>query len=203
MHRQLSPAQADISSSETPANPSESVDQATAESKAPKVEATDTVAVTKPEKSSVAATVQQSMAQAKTGAAATASDLAGKTKTTASAATAGAVQHQVAATTQAKKASTSVATGSTSVTKPVVPEKSAAAPVVVTSPTAAGDAIKGKVASKKCKTCHNFTAKKKVGPGLKGIFGRKAGVMPGMKYSASLAASGWVWDEKNLALWGV
>ncbi len=65
----------------------------------------------------------------------------------------------------------------------------------------AGDAGRGQSLARKCKTCHNFTAKKKVGPGLKGVFGRKAGVMPDMKYSSALAAGGWVWNEKNLAIW--
>jgi len=53
-------------------------------------------------------------------------------------------------------------------------------------------------AEAKCKACHNFTAKKKVGPGLLGVFGRKAGIMPKMKYSAALKKGGWVWDEANL-----
>ena len=32
------------------------------------------------------------------------------------------------------------------------------------------------VFKKKCKSCHNITAKKKVGPGLKGVFGRTSKV---------------------------
>ena len=40
----------------------------------------------------------------------------------------------------------------------------------------------------KCKACHNFTEKKKVGPGLKGVMNRKAGAMEGMKYSKALAS---------------
>jgi len=53
----------------------------------------------------------------------------------------------------------------------------------------------------KCKACHNFTEKKKVGPGLKGVVGRDAGIMPKMKYSKSLKAGGWKWDEANLRKW--
>lgn len=38
----------------------------------------------------------------------------------------------------------------------------------------AGDADKGaKLFKKKCKACHLTTDKKKVGPGLKGVYGRK------------------------------
>ncbi|TLS66926.1 cytochrome C [Mariprofundus erugo] len=49
--------------------------------------------------------------------------------------------------------------------------------------------------------CHNMTAIRKVGPGLQGIVGRKAGQMADMKYSSSLSSADWSWDEKNLALW--
>ncbi|RLL56050.1 cytochrome C [Mariprofundus sp. EBB-1] len=66
---------------------------------------------------------------------------------------------------------------------------------------ALGNAAKGKSLANKCKTCHNFTARKKVGPGLQGVVGRKAGSMTDMKYSSALAAGGWVWNEKNLAAW--
>lgn len=65
----------------------------------------------------------------------------------------------------------------------------------------AGDAGRGKSLARKCKACHNFSDKKKVGPGLKGVFGRKAGIMPDMKYGVALAAGGWVWDEAHLAAW--
>jgi len=168
--------------SETPAS--------AAESKALKVGVTDTVAVTKPEKVGVAATVQQSMAQARADAAATASGLVGETKTVVPAATAKAIQP--------KKASTSKS--SVAAVKSVVAEKPVAVPAAV-SLSAAGDAAKGKRLAQKCKACHNFTAKKKVGPGLQGVFGRKAGIMPDMKYSAALAAGSWVWEGKNLAAW--
>ncbi len=55
----------------------------------------------------------------------------------------------------------------------------------------------------KCKTCHNFTAKKKVGPGLKGVVGRPVASMEGFKYSKSLKANAgkWNWDEDHLRKW--
>jgi len=56
-------------------------------------------------------------------------------------------------------------------------------------------------ASGKCKACHNFTEKKKVGPGLAGVVGRKTGVMKDMKYSSALAGGDWVWDEAHLREW--
>jgi len=53
----------------------------------------------------------------------------------------------------------------------------------------------------KCKACHDFGDKNKVGPGLKGIVGRKAGTHPGFKYSDSLKGANWVWDEDHLRKW--
>lgn len=62
----------------------------------------------------------------------------------------------------------------------------------------------------KCKACHNFTAKKKVGPGLgkgdgiPGVFGREAGTFPGFhyKFTKSIpAGKAWHWDEAHLRKW--
>ena len=62
-----------------------------------------------------------------------------------------------------------------------------------------GDAAKGEKVFRKCKTCHTFdAAKKKIGPHLQGIFGRKAGTVAGFKYSGPMVASGIVWDETTI-----
>jgi len=53
----------------------------------------------------------------------------------------------------------------------------------------------------KCKACHNFSDKKKVGPGLAGVVGRHVGVMKDMKYSKALAGGDWTWTEANLREW--
>jgi len=81
--------------------------------------------------------------------------------------------------------------------------KPAAAPVATPTPqaTTTGDVAKGQALSRKCQACHNFNAKKKVGPGLAGIYGRKAGTMADMNYSDALAAGGWTWDAEHLAEW--
>ncbi len=64
---------------------------------------------------------------------------------------------------------------------------------------AEGDAAKGKKVFKKCKTCHTFDpGKKKIGPHLKGIIGRKSGSVEGYKYSKAMKAADIVWDEANL-----
>lgn len=57
------------------------------------------------------------------------------------------------------------------------------------------------LAQKKCKSCHNFTEKHKVGPGLKGVVGRAAGATDFGKYSKDLAKGGWTWDEDHLRAW--
>jgi cytochrome c len=38
-----------------------------------------------------------------------------------------------------------------------------------------------------------------VGPSLAGVFGRKAGSLPGYQYSQAMISSGVVWDARTLA----
>lgn len=52
-----------------------------------------------------------------------------------------------------------------------------------------------------CKPCHDFGTKHSVGPGLKGIFGRKAGATDFKMYGKSLKQGGWTWDEEHLRKW--
>ena len=64
---------------------------------------------------------------------------------------------------------------------------------------AQGDAEAGEKVFKKCKTCHSFDpGKKKIGPHLKGVVGRKAAAVEGYKYSKAMAAADITWDEANL-----
>lgn len=58
----------------------------------------------------------------------------------------------------------------------------------------------GTVFTRQCGTCHVAKPGSEVrqGPNLWGVVGRKAGSVPGFKYSANYAGSGIVWDEATL-----
>lgn len=78
----------------------------------------------------------------------------------------------------------------------------AAAPLLLALPALAdGDAAAGqKVYTTKCKVCHTVDASGKngVGPGLNGVFGRKAGSKEGFAYSPAMAAYGVTWDADKI-----
>src|SRR5690242_18031070 len=65
---------------------------------------------------------------------------------------------------------------------------------------AEGDAAAGKtVFANHCASCHTIeVGKNGFGPSLAAVFGRKAGTLPGYKYSPAMANSGLTWDEKTL-----
>lgn len=69
--------------------------------------------------------------------------------------------------------------------------------------SSAQDAAAGEKVFAKCKACHVADAdQNKVGPGLKGLIGRKAGIHAGFKFSPAMIAAGeggLVWDEASLA----
>ncbi len=70
---------------------------------------------------------------------------------------------------------------------------------VFVSPAAAGDAALGQKVFNKCKACHDVAEpKNKVGPSLKGLFGRSAGNVQGFSYSEAMKNSGIVWSEDTL-----
>ena len=74
----------------------------------------------------------------------------------------------------------------------------AAAIFVSGAALAAGDAEKGKKIFKKCKACHSMKkGKKKIGPSLCGVIGRKVG-QEKFKYSSAMKKSGLTWDEATL-----
>jgi cytochrome c2 len=64
-----------------------------------------------------------------------------------------------------------------------------------------GNAANGAVIFKKCASCHSVdpTGKNGLGPTLRGVVGRKAGMVAGFNYSPAMKASGQVWNDQNLA----
>ncbi len=52
----------------------------------------------------------------------------------------------------------------------------------------------------KCGGCHSIAASK-IGPAHKGVFGRKAALVAGYKYSPALRAAKITWDAKTLDQW--
>jgi cytochrome c len=67
--------------------------------------------------------------------------------------------------------------------------------------TGAADAAHGKaVFEKRCTGCHALNADRE-GPRLAGVFGRKAGSVPGFTYSAGLKNLGLTWNDATLERW--
>jgi cytochrome c len=54
-----------------------------------------------------------------------------------------------------------------------------------------------------CSTCHTLPegGPNMTGPNLHGVFGRKAGTLPGFTYSDGLKAAGWTWDAAHIDTW--
>ncbi|WP_262269462.1 c-type cytochrome [Microvirga yunnanensis] len=66
------------------------------------------------------------------------------------------------------------------------------------TPSYAQDAEHGKTIFKACAACHATDNVNRVGPGMGGIIGRKAGTVPGFSYSSAMKKSGLVWDSAIL-----
>ncbi|MGH1352618.1 MAG: c-type cytochrome [Methyloligellaceae bacterium] len=64
----------------------------------------------------------------------------------------------------------------------------------------AADEASGKKVFSRCSSCHNLTDKKLIGPGLQGLFGRKAGSVEGYNYSddfKALGEKGLIWNDET------
>jgi cytochrome c len=66
-----------------------------------------------------------------------------------------------------------------------------------------GDATRGqRVFNQQCRACHSLDksgASTPTGPNLHGVFGRKAGTVPGFEFSDAMKNSGIVWDDTTMA----
>jgi cytochrome c len=61
------------------------------------------------------------------------------------------------------------------------------------------DTHTGKEVFALCAACHTLNEANGAGPSLKGVLGRKAGTVPGFRYSRAMKGSGIVWDEDSLS----
>lgn len=60
-----------------------------------------------------------------------------------------------------------------------------------------GDAVRGQSVYERCLACHAI-AYDRTGPRHCGLFGRRAGSVPGFAYSEAMKHSGIVWNEQTL-----
>jgi len=64
---------------------------------------------------------------------------------------------------------------------------------------AQGDPKRGEKIFEKCRACHAIDGgANEVGPGLRGVFGRRAGERDDFRYSPALKRSGIIWTEGTL-----
>jgi cytochrome c len=73
--------------------------------------------------------------------------------------------------------------------------------VTLATSVSAGNPIRGKdLFEKRCGGCHSLDNDKE-GPRLRGVYGRKAGSVPGFEYSAALKSAQFSWDAASLDRW--
>ncbi len=77
-----------------------------------------------------------------------------------------------------------------------------AAAVLAHKPAEAGN-LHGKLLFLRCASCHDISAAPslKIGPNLKGVYGRPSGSLPGYHYSAAMQQAHLVWDAPTLDRW--
>ena len=70
-----------------------------------------------------------------------------------------------------------------------------------TAPGDDGNADRGRqVYESRCIACHSLDANR-VGPRHRGVFGRRAGIVDGYRYSEAIRESGVVWTDAALDAW--
>jgi cytochrome c len=73
--------------------------------------------------------------------------------------------------------------------------------ILATPADAAGDPARGAALyESRCIACHALDDNR-VGPRHRGVYGRRAGSVPGFEYSRALKRSSVVWDERTLDRW--
>ena len=80
----------------------------------------------------------------------------------------------------------------------VVPAALSLAALAASAPAAAApDPARGEQVDGRCLACHDL-ARDRVGPRHCGLFGRRAGSVPGFVYSPAMRGSGIVWNARSL-----
>lgn len=64
-------------------------------------------------------------------------------------------------------------------------------------PALEGDAVRGEALYGRCKACHSLD-RDRTGPRHCGLFGRRAGSIPGFSYSQAMLSSGVIWTAETL-----
>jgi cytochrome c len=67
----------------------------------------------------------------------------------------------------------------------------------------AAPSARGRLLFLKCASCHDIsqTLSPKIGPNLYGVFGRRAGSLPGYSYSTAMKGQTFDWNEETLDRW--
>jgi cytochrome c len=75
-------------------------------------------------------------------------------------------------------------------------------PALAEATTSAAN-LQGKRLFLRCSSCHALEGNPpaRIGPTLQGVVGRKAGSLPGVKYSTAMKASNIVWTDATLDRW--
>ena len=66
------------------------------------------------------------------------------------------------------------------------------------SSMAAADVARGKAVFEQCSACHTVDDTSGLGPSLFGVFGRKAGLLAGFRYSRAMRNSPIIWTARTL-----
>jgi cytochrome c2 len=109
----------------------------------------------------------------------------------------------VAAETPALPGDTAAADEASAEPAPEATESAAAEPTPAPAPSASASATSAAAvepaAFAQCKACHSAEpGKNGLGPSLAGIYGEKAGAVPGFDFSDAMKNSGIVWNEEAL-----
>lgn len=87
--------------------------------------------------------------------------------------------------------------------KVLTPVERAAALAALPAPYDQADLDNGRAVFARCRSCHTITpgGPNMTGPNLYGVIGRVAGTHEGFKYSQTVKAAGFAWDDAHIDHW--